>query len=191
VLPGIRSWIYYIWLIVAAFWAISALRLKPVARRQSVKARLAEVVLMLLAAILLFGFSHGTSFLNDVVFARIPAVQGAGFAVTAAGALLAILARAFLGSNWSGNVTIKQGHELIRRGPYAVVRHPIYSGLLLSVAGTAVAFGEVRHVLGFALVTLGFWLKIQHEERLLTQQFGEQYSDYRRRVRGALIPYIL
>jgi protein-S-isoprenylcysteine O-methyltransferase Ste14 len=188
---GVGAWIEGIWLAVAGFWAISALRLKPVARRQSRSARLAEVAPLLVAAFLLFGVRSGSSLLDTPVFSHTPTAQVAGLLLTVAGALIAILARAFLGTNWSGDVTIKHGHELIGRGPYAVVRHPIYSGLLLSVVGTAVAFGEVRHLLGAALVLFGFWLKIQHEERLLTEQFGEQYSDYRRRVRGALIPYIL
>jgi protein-S-isoprenylcysteine O-methyltransferase Ste14 len=190
-ISGIRAWIEGVWLAVMVFWALTALRLKPVARRQTRSARLAEVVPLALAAFLMFGSRSEFPFLNGAVFSHTQAVQLAGLLVTAAGALIAILARAFLGANWSGNVTIKEGHELIRRGPYAVVRHPIYSGLLLSVIGTAVAFGEVRHILAVGLVTLGFWLKIRHEERLLTEQFGQQYSDYRRRVRGALIPYIL
>lgn len=186
-----RSWIEGIWLSVAVVWAISALRLKPVARAQTPVSRLAEIVPLVLAAFLLFEARPRQSFLNDLVLSHTSAVQWTGVLLAMAGAALAILARLFLGANWSGRVTIKQGHELIRKGPYHVVRHPIYSGLLLAAIGTAVAFGAIRHLLAIPLVFVGFWVKIRVEEHLLTQEFGEQYAAYRREVRGAIIPYIL
>lgn len=187
----IRSWIEGIWISVAVVWAITALRLKPVAKTQSSVSRLAEIVPLLLAAFLLFEARPRQSFLNHVVLAQTTSVQWTGVLLAMAGAAVAIVARLFLGANWSGRVTIKQGHELIRKGPYNVVRHPIYSGLFLTAIGTAVAFGAVRHLLAIPLVFLGFWAKIRIEEKLLTQEFGEQYVAYRREVRGAIIPYIL
>jgi len=186
-----RSWIEAVWLAVAVFWFISAISLKPVARRQSTWSRMVEVVPLVLAAFLLFGSKPVSYLLNARVLSHTPAVGWTGFLVTVAGAALAIVARAILGANWSGRVTIKQGHELIRRGPYAVVRHPIYSGLLLSVVGTAIAFGEVRHFLAIPLTFFGWWAKMQEEERLLTQEFGERYAAYQREVKGAIIPHIL
>lgn len=187
----IRSWIEAVWIAVGVFWAISAIGLKPVVKTQSVSSRLGELVYLVLAGFLLFGVRPTTEVLNRWVLPQTTTVQGIGLLVTAAGAAIAILARAFLGANWSGRVTIKQGHELIRKGPYAVVRHPIYTGLLLSVIGTAIAFGAVRHVIAIPLVIRGFWIKIQEEERLLAEQFGEQYAAYRREVKGTLIPHLL
>lgn len=185
------SWIEGIWLSVAVVWGISALRLKPVAKTQTAASRLGEIVPLVLAAFLLFEARPRQSFLNDLVIAHTTAAQWTGVLLAMAGASIAILARTFLGANWSGRVTIKQGHELIRKGPYNVVRHPIYSGLLLAAVGTAVAFGAIRHLLAIPLVFLGFWIKLRVEEQLLTQEFGEQYAAYRREVKGAIIPYIL
>ena len=76
-----------------------------------------------------------------------------GLIMVAAGIAFAVWARHYLGRNWSGTVTVKQDHELIRSGPYRLVRHPIYTGLLLAILGTAVAFGEWRGLLAFALLT--------------------------------------
>jgi protein-S-isoprenylcysteine O-methyltransferase Ste14 len=189
-LLNIRVWIEAVWIIVGIVWAAGALRLKPAARMQSGISRLAEIVPLVLAAFFLFG-SGGPGIINSPLLANTSATRWSGFLVTIAGALIAIFARFFLGSNWSGRVTIKQGHELIRTGPYAIVRHPIYSGLLLSVVGTAIAFGGIRHVLAIPLTLLGWWAKIRQEEQFLTQEFGEQYASYRREVRGAIIPYVL
>jgi protein-S-isoprenylcysteine O-methyltransferase Ste14 len=87
-------------------------------------------------------------------------------------------------------VTLKEGHELIISGPYARVRHPIYTGLLLAFIGSAMAIGEWRAVLAFALASLAFWRKLRLEERLMHEQFGENYQAYCQRV-PALIPFVL
>jgi protein-S-isoprenylcysteine O-methyltransferase Ste14 len=96
----------------------------------------------------------------------------------------------YLGTNWSGTVTIKQDHELITGGPYRFVRHPIYSGLLLAFIGTALARGEWRGVLAVALTFVAFWRKLRIEEQWMRQQFGVAYEEYARRV-AALAPHIL
>ena len=100
------------------------------------------------------------------------------------------MARFFLGRNWSGIVTIKQGHTLVRKGPYRFVRHPIYTGLLLAIFGTALAIGEIRALIGAGLVFALFVHKISLEESFMTEQFGADYADYRRNVK-ALIPFVL
>lgn len=124
----------------------------------------------------------------------LPGAEGcalAGLMATAAGALVAIVARMYLGANWSGRATIKEGHELIRWGPYALVRHPIYSGLLLAAAGTAIASGEIRSLLALPALLAAFGLKIRAEERLLSEAMGESYLAYRQAVRSAIIPFVL
>jgi protein-S-isoprenylcysteine O-methyltransferase Ste14 len=113
-----------------------------------------------------------------------------GMVMTLAGLLFACWARHVLGSNWSAVVQLKQDHELIERGPYRHVRHPIYTGLLLAFLGTAVALGEWRGLLALAIVAVSFWRKLRLEERWLGEQFGAAYADYMRRVK-ALIPGIL
>ena len=87
-------------------------------------------------------------------------------------------------------MTFKQNHELIRTGPYRIVRHPIYTGLLVMVVGTAMRIGQLRGVVSLALVTIGFWIKLRQEERLMMRHFPEAYPVYRREVK-ALIPFVI
>jgi len=110
--------------------------------------------------------------------------------VAALGLALTVWARMHLGANWSGTVTVKQDHELVRSGPYAWVRHPIYTGLLLMLAGTALALGEWRGVLALLIAFAALWRKLKLEERWMRETFGTAYDDYRRSVK-ALLPGIL
>jgi protein-S-isoprenylcysteine O-methyltransferase Ste14 len=111
----------------------------------------------------------------------------AGLTLEMAGAVFAVWARLALGGNWSGRPSLMAGHELITSGPYAVARHPIYTGLILAVAGTALAIGEWRCLLSVFVIFLAFLMKIDEEERLMMQAFPETYPGYRQRVK-ALIP---
>jgi protein-S-isoprenylcysteine O-methyltransferase Ste14 len=112
-----------------------------------------------------------------------------GLSLLALGIVVMFWARAILGRNWSGIVTIKEDHQLIRRGPYAFARHPIYTGILTALLGSTIALGQVRHVLGWLIVAVGLWLKSRVEERWLTQEFGAAYENYRREV-PALVPFL-
>lgn len=112
-----------------------------------------------------------------------------GVALTIAGIAFAIWARFFLGTNWSATPSIKQGHELVRSGPYAIVRHPIYSGFLLSLLGTAIYAGDFRALAAFGIVLIGLKWKSLTEESLMQQQFGARYMEYRRQVKG-IIPFV-
>jgi len=95
-----------------------------------------------------------------------------------------------LGGNWSSEVALKQGHELVKTGPYRFVRHPIYTGLLLMCLGTAIVPGQLRSWLGFLLLCAGFWIKLKQEETLMLQHFPDEYPVYRRQVK-VLIPFII
>jgi len=114
----------------------------------------------------------------------------AGFAITSLGCAFAVWARLTLGGNWSGQVTVKANHELVTKGPYALARHPIYTGLVLASIGTTIAEGEMRCVLGIILIVLAFMIKMSQEEKLMTQTFPEEYPRYRQRVK-ALFPGLL
>jgi protein-S-isoprenylcysteine O-methyltransferase Ste14 len=111
-----------------------------------------------------------------------------GAALVALGLSFAVWARVHLAGNWSGTVTLKQDHDLIRSGPYRLTRHPIYTGLLLAVLGSAFALAEWRGLVGLALIALAFLRKIDIEEGFLTARFGEAYARYRAEV-PALIPW--
>jgi protein-S-isoprenylcysteine O-methyltransferase Ste14 len=104
--------------------------------------------------------------------------------------LVAIRARFQLGGNWSAIVAVKRGHTLVQTGPYAAVRHPIYAGLLLAMLGTAIGYGEAGGFLGVVVAFAGFLAKARSEEWFLLTEFGEDYREYRTRVR-ALIPFVL
>ena len=113
-----------------------------------------------------------------------------GAALTFAGIAFAIWARVWIAGNWSSDVTLKRNHELIVSGPYAFVRHPIYTGILLALTGTALAVGEWRGLLAVVLAGAAFWRKLGIEEAVMRRQFGEAYTGYAERV-SALIPFIL
>jgi protein-S-isoprenylcysteine O-methyltransferase Ste14 len=112
-----------------------------------------------------------------------------GLAITEVGLAFAILARIYIGKNWSALIQVKEGHELIQSGPYAVVRHPIYSGLMLATLGTAIAYGELSGFIGFVMVVGAWAYKSRLEEAAMAEQFGALYEKYRSHVK-ALIPFV-
>lgn len=182
--------IYAIWIGLFILWIVSGAFAKASVRRESPGSRLPHLAIMVVAFLLLFDRPIYMGPLSQRFIADTTATQGIGLAMTIAGAAFAIWARLSIGSNWSGNVTIKQDHELKRDGPYAIVRHPIYSGLLLAMLGTAIAIGEWRGLAGLALALIGWRMKSLVEERFMREQFGEQYIAYQRDVK-ALIPFVL
>jgi protein-S-isoprenylcysteine O-methyltransferase Ste14 len=183
-----------IWLAFALCWLWYARQVKAVQRRESRGLRFAKYWLPLIAAGALLGPGHwygsGDGWLKLQWLPERDWLQALGCALALAGVALAVRARQVLGENWSVAVQLKRGHELIERGPYRWVRHPIYSGLLLAFLGTAVLVGELRGLLALAIVAVSFWFKLRLEERWLGEQFGAAYADYKTRVK-ALVPGIL
>ncbi len=107
----------------------------------------------------------------------------------AAGFLFCWWARIHLGDLWSGAVTRKEGHRIVDTGPYRLVRHPIYTGIIVALLATAIARGTLAAVIGLAVMTLGFWMKARLEEGFLREGLGpEAYDAYRRRV-PMLVPF--
>ena len=171
-------------------WLAAASTAKQDKRAEPAGSRMVHLAVMLAAFGLLFYPPLRTGFLRARWLPESPLTAYAGLAITLAKAFFAIWARLYIGRNWSANVTIKQDHELMRGGPYAAVRNPIYSGLLLAVFGTAVAFGEVRGLIAFALAMAGWRMKSLVEEKFMAEQFGAQVSKYKREVK-ALIPFVV
>ena len=180
-----------LWIGWALYWAAMALRTKPTERQENGLSRLAYAVPLLIGAWLMvdrslpFGFFLHGRFVPDGW-----ATEGAGLAIAVAGFAFTVWARIHLGSNWSGMVTIKQGHDLIQTGPYGYVRHPIYTGLLTAVLGTALVLGEWRDLVALALIFASCWYKLRMEEKWMSETFGSAYADYRRRV-ATLVPFLL
>lgn len=163
---------------------------KRTVRREPLAYRTLHVAVMGLAFLLFDGRSLAVGALASRFVPDTPFVAWAGVAIAAAGCAIAIWARAILGRNWSAGVTLKQDHQLIRMGPYRAVRHPIYSGLLLELTGTALSFGEWRCIVGLALAFAAWLIKSRGEEAFMIAQFGAQYIEYKRRVK-ALVPFIV
>ena len=109
--------------------------------------------------------------------------------LSGAGAVFAWWARLHLGALWSGTVTRKSGHHIVDTGPYGLVRHPIYTGLILGAAAVALQAGNVTAILGALLLAAGFWVKARLEEGFLSAELGEAYAAYRRRT-PMLIPFL-
>ena len=178
-----------LWLAWLAYWLAAARDVKPARRQESQASRLLTVVLIIPAAVLLVVPGSGlhwlgTRFLPDTMIA-----YWLGLLVVVAGLAFAVWARMHLGRNWSGTVTVKENHELIRSGPYGIVRHPIYTGLLIAMLGTAIVFGQWRGLLAFCFLTIAFLLKLRREERFMEESFPDTYPSYRAQV-PALIPLL-
>jgi protein-S-isoprenylcysteine O-methyltransferase Ste14 len=177
-----------LWLIWLAYWLVASLRTKPVRRRESLSSRLSHIVLLVVGVALLMSHRLGGPLLNLRFLPAAVWTFWLGTALVAAGIALAIWARVHLAGNWSGTVTLKEDHSLTRDGPYRFVRHPIYTGILLGILGSAIAEGEWRGLVGLGLITLSFLRKSTIEEQFLTAQFGDAYTRYRAEV-AALIPW--
>jgi protein-S-isoprenylcysteine O-methyltransferase Ste14 len=178
------------WLGYLAYWWAMSTNVKVTARRESMPSRLVRLVLMVCAVAFLWLPSVPIRLLDERFLPPGLWCFWGGAAVTAGGLLFSVWARRYLGKNWSQAVTVKEGHELVTSGPYALVRHPIYTGLLLGFLGCAVARGEWRGLLAVALVCGVLWRKLWLEEKWMRAQFGQPYEAYSRQV-AALVPYII
>jgi protein-S-isoprenylcysteine O-methyltransferase Ste14 len=185
----LQDWINFVWLLVGVYWAIGALRTKPSVRREPSFMRIVQMGLLFSAYLLLLAGFTRVGVLGIRVVPFDPRIGWVGFCFVVAGAIVAVWARTILGANWSAMVTVKRDHELVRRGPYALVRHPIYTGLLLGFFGTALAQGEVRGAVALVTAFIVFSYKAGIEERFMEQQFGDEYARYKRDVKK-LIPFV-
>ncbi len=164
-----------LWIAWALLWLVLAARTKPAERRESLASRARHGVPVLAGAWLLVA-PLGLARL-DACCGK-PAFHPMALLFVLAGLAYASWARLAIGSNWSGAITVKQNHELVRSGPYAHCRHPIYAGLLLALLGTAIAEGTPRAWAGAALIALGLGVKMRAEEATMRERFGEAYAAY-------------
>jgi protein-S-isoprenylcysteine O-methyltransferase Ste14 len=178
------------WIVFVASWLLAALSTKRTVYRESGTQRLRYWVLLLIAYLFLTRGRQLPSPLNMSVLPHTAPVACTGALLCVAGLGLALWARVILGRNWSGVVTLKEGHELVERGPYRFVRHPIYAGILTMVFASALVLGHVAGFVGTLLMFVSFWIKLGHEEKLMLQQFPERYAAYQQRAKR-LIPFLL
>lgn len=178
--PIPRLIIFVLWLAWLIYWIIAARTAKTTRQREQ-PVWLAVHTLALLAAGLLYGAPKLAPLALQQRFvpdgALFPMI---GTVLVAVGLVIAVWARHHLGTNWSGMAALKQQHTLIRSGPYHAVRHPIYSGLLLALLGTAIAIGAWRSLVGFVIALLVFLHRMRFEEAFMAEAFGDEYARYRR-----------
>ncbi len=179
-----------VWILFLLYWQIKAADTKTTRRLEPAASRILRALIFLNAIVLLSTTRIPLPWLYVQLWPVGFWPFWLGVAVTIPGLLFAVWAREHLGRNWSRSVTIKQDHELITTGPYAMVRHPIYTGILAGFLGTAMAISQVRGFLVFLLIFLVFWIKLHMEEQWMRSQFGETYATYAHHT-AALVPYLL
>lgn len=119
-----------------------------------------------------------------------PDVKWAMVALAALGFVFCWWARVHLGRLWSGSVTRKEGHHVVDTGPYAIVRHPIYTGVLTAAFATMMVRGTAPAVAGFALLVIGYVIKGRVEENFLREELGAQAYDAYARKTAMLLPFV-
>jgi protein-S-isoprenylcysteine O-methyltransferase Ste14 len=184
------NWDYLIegpWIVFSLYWTMAALKTRRTAKKEPFAARYGVMAMEAVGFYLLLSHNAATGILARRVIPRTYDLRVVAVVLIWAGIALALWARWHLGQYWSGRVTIKEDHKLIRTGPYARLRHPIYSGLDLAVIGSALAIDRWRCVVGVGVIILGLWIKAKREEAMLAGQFGTAFEEHRRRT-GFLLP---
>jgi protein-S-isoprenylcysteine O-methyltransferase Ste14 len=178
-----------LWAAFLVYWRVKAARTKTTQRVESAASGLVRLLAVVIVILLMSINRIPLPWLYRPVWPQGLWPFWSGAAVTVGGLLFAVWARVHLASNWSSSVTIKEGHELITSGPYTLVRHPIYTGILTGFLGNAIALAQVRGFVGLAIMFVVFWAKFRKEEEFMRSQFGETYAAYAHHT-AALVPYL-
>lgn len=174
-----------VWALVGVVWVIGHVTAKRTTVPQPWTAAAPYYGLLTLSFLMLL---DGVPLPDARLMRNCPELSGLTLVVI--GAIIVLWARLTLARNWSGAVALQEGHELIVRGPYRSVRHPIYSGFLLMVLGTALAQGRAQAFAAVIILVVCHVWKLRAEEALLARHFPHSYPDYKARTK-ALIPFII
>ena len=181
--------INYLWFFWFVTWMAAAFWSDRSAKRPAFGAEILYRVVTLSGAVLLFAVVVRSYDSPMILWSLGRTANWVLFGSAAAGFLFCWWARISLGRLWSGWVSKKEGHHIVDKGPYGIVRHPIYTGIILAVFATAAIKGTAFALLGAAIMTIGFWIKARLEERFLRAELGtESYDAYSRRV-PMLVPF--
>ena len=178
-----------LWVAWVAYWLVAARYTLSNQRTESLLTGASYRVLLVLGAILL-AFPDRLGPANPLLWPQSAITVAIGLGLAIIGLSIAVWARRHLGKYWSGRITLKVDHHVIQSGPYAFVRHPIYSGILFALLGTVISIGTVQSCIAIAPMFASFVLKLTLKERWLCAHLGTEYEQYRRRVK-ALIPCIV
>jgi protein-S-isoprenylcysteine O-methyltransferase Ste14 len=176
-----------LWIAWLLYWIVSAWNVKRNERGESGGQRFLTALVLGFGAFLIFARNSRLGPMDRRFVPDAPWIKAVAVATIVAGLGISVWARRHIGQYWSARVTLKEGHRLIQTGPYARVRHPIYSGIFLALIGTALFVGEWRALVGAGIFLVGHGLKARREEALIASQFGSEYEEYRRRT-GSLVP---
>ena len=185
----IIDWTQLLYLLLAAVWLGSLPFIKRTIYKQSISSYLQQTVVFGTGLYLLFGSPTTPDWFNQPMLPVTLSIALAGLGMAICGVGFSIWARLTLGENWSSSPTIKQDHALIVSGPYRAVRHPIYTGFLLALLGSALQHGLVRSFLAVLTCAVSLYFKVSVEEELMVRRFGEAYLRYRRNV-SAFVPFL-
>jgi protein-S-isoprenylcysteine O-methyltransferase Ste14 len=176
-----------LWMLLWLYWLVCAFKSTAVKAKEPFLRRLSHIIPVATGLALLFSSRAHYSWFGIRFAPDSNVVAVTGTVLTAAGVALAMWARFALGQNWSAAVIIRKGHQLVRKGPYRTMRHPIYTGILLGLLGTLLVVGELRGLLGFAIILAGFYGKARKEERWLAREFGEKLQVHLKQT-GMFLP---
>jgi len=182
--------IYALWAAWVVSWIVAVAWSNRTEKRDAIWTELLFRVLFYAGLILLFAFSPASGYYARTQLWHFgEAMNWISVLLTAAGFLFTWWARIHLGRLWSDQVVKKAGHHVVDTGPYRFVRHPIYSGLILSAWATAIETGTSFALLGAAMVTLAFYIKARREERFLRAELDSAYDVYARKT-AMLVPFL-
>jgi protein-S-isoprenylcysteine O-methyltransferase Ste14 len=179
---SLAAWCWIAW---AVYWFIASWSAAATRSSERIFGRLQHLLPLAIGFALIF--KGGDFHLIPGKWHHIRAVAYSGTALTAGGLLFSAWGRYHLGRYWSGVITLKEGHRLVRTGPYRLVRHPLYSGFLAAVISTAIAAGTYDALLGMVMILVAYAIKIRREEKVLVTAFGDEYLQFKRET-PALIP---
>jgi protein-S-isoprenylcysteine O-methyltransferase Ste14 len=180
-MSALKTAIFAVWVVFWIYWLVSAVGVKKGSRSR--RTRPPGLVIGVLAIVLLRIFGPNSVAIHS------PILQVLGVILFLAGLGLAVWARIYLGRNWGMPMTQKDQPDLVTTGPYRLVRHPIYAGILLAVLGTSLAT-NLYWLIGLGVLGLYFVYSAKGEERLLTASFPSTYPSYRIKTK-MLIPFVL
>ncbi|HXW36453.1 MAG TPA: isoprenylcysteine carboxylmethyltransferase family protein [Nitrososphaerales archaeon] len=179
-----------LWVVWGVYWLAAVLYERATGKAKPTERRARGFSLFLILLLFVLSPIGSTPPLGLLFFQPSATVKTLGLLVTASGVGLAIWARRYLGANWSAIPSLKKEHTLTVTGPYSVVRHPIYTGILMGQLGSALVLGTFASLLVLVISVVFVWIRIRQEEGLMLEQFGDEYKDYKKKAK-TIIPWVL